>query len=58
MAIQLLTYGSEVCISNRASQIQAAEIHEIHFLRYVKRCSRRDHIRNEAIREEQMSSVP
>ena len=51
MAVPVLMYGSESWILKEAdkNKIQAAEMR---FLRKVKGCSRRDHIRNETIREE------
>lgn len=51
MALPTLLYGSENWVLRRAdeSSIQSAEMK---FLRAVKGCTRRDHIRNDAIREE------
>lgn len=49
MAVSFLTYGHEVCVINWKDvvQIQATEMH---ILKAMKGCYRRDHIRNEDIR--------
>ena len=51
MAVPLILYGSESWIERKRdkSNIQSAEMR---FLRTVKGCTRRDHIKNDDIREE------
>lgn len=51
MVRPVLAYGSEVRVMNSKDTLQIQAV-EMFFLRAVKRCFKRDHLRNEAIPEE------